>query len=132
MLRSNGYARPFHLLSIAAFLLASGAAGGPLAVANPAGSRGWPLVVLWLLLGFGLQALLRSLTPFTFENIFVSDLANSFYSVTRQVLSTVRNPAGFKALEKPHSDVRLLSVISRLMEPSRMVVPRAVSSRASC
>src|SRR5947208_7399239 len=52
-----GYARAFNLVSIAAFLLASGAAGALLAVTNPAGSRGWPLVVVWLLLGFGLQAL---------------------------------------------------------------------------
>src|SRR6202030_2417294 len=44
----------------------------------------WWMVVAWLLLGAALQVLLRSLTPFTFTRIFVSDGANSFYGPTGQ------------------------------------------------
>jgi hypothetical protein len=40
-------------------------------------------VLAWIGLAVGLQALIRALTPFTFEHIFFSDSANSFYSVTR-------------------------------------------------
>jgi hypothetical protein len=39
-------------------------------------------VLAWLVLGFAGQATLRSLTPFTFAQIFGSDTANSFYTPT--------------------------------------------------
>ena len=41
------------------------------------------LVIVWLLVGSEQQALLRALTPFTFEQMFVSDTANSFYSAAQ-------------------------------------------------
>ena len=44
--------------------------------------RQWSVVGLWALAGTGLQALLRSLTPFSFERIFINDGANSFYGAT--------------------------------------------------
>jgi hypothetical protein len=43
----------------------------------------WLVVGGWLLGGLLVQALLRGLTPFTFEQMFVSDAANSFYSPTK-------------------------------------------------
>ncbi len=48
-----------------------------------AGRLSWRTVSLWLLLAVTLQAVLRSLTPFTFESLFVSDGSNSFFSVTQ-------------------------------------------------
>ena len=42
------------------------------------------LVILWLLAGSEQQALLRASTPFTFEQMFVSDNANSFYGAAQQ------------------------------------------------
>jgi len=44
----------------------------------------WRAVFVWVLLAVALQAILRSLTPYTFEKIFVSDGANSFFSVTQR------------------------------------------------
>ena len=44
----------------------------------------WRTVFVWVLLAVALQAVLRSLTPYTFERIFVSDGANSFFSVTQR------------------------------------------------
>ncbi len=41
----------------------------------------WRLVLAWCVLATALQALLRSLTPFSFHDIFVNDSANSFLSV---------------------------------------------------
>ena len=45
--------------------------------------RDWPLVLAWIALGLGLQALVRSVTPFSVERIFISDGANAFYGVTQ-------------------------------------------------
>ncbi len=42
------------------------------------------LAIVWLLVGAQQQALLRTLTPFTFEQMFVSDTANSFYGAAKQ------------------------------------------------
>ena len=38
----------------------------------------------WVVLALGLQGFIRSMTPFSLESIFVSDSANSFYSVTER------------------------------------------------
>ena len=46
--------------------------------------REWVVVAAWLLVGLVAQALVRRLTHFTFEQMFVSDGANSFYSPTKQ------------------------------------------------
>ena len=43
---------------------------------------GWPAVLGWIVLALGLQALIRSLNPFSFERLFASDGANAFYGVT--------------------------------------------------
>ena len=45
--------------------------------------RDWPLVLAWFAVGLGLQALVRSLTPFSVEHIFISDGANAFYGVSQ-------------------------------------------------
>jgi len=84
-----GYVQPFGLRSLAVFLLASAMCGALLA--TPAGvvdRREWPLVLIWLLVALACQGLLRSLTPFTLESLFVSDGANGFYGVTRHSSAT--------------------------------------------
>jgi hypothetical protein len=70
--------------------LVIGAAAGALAAALLFGIRpetwrtDWPALLAWILLALGLQALMRSLTPFTFERLFASDGANAFYGVTQR------------------------------------------------
>ena len=44
----------------------------------------WKTIVIWMLLGLGIQGLLRSLTPYTLEQMFASAGANSFYTATLQ------------------------------------------------
>ena len=44
----------------------------------------WAMAIAWIALATGCQVLLRSLTPFGFGEIFLSDGANSFYTVTQQ------------------------------------------------
>jgi methylthioxylose transferase len=44
--------------------------------------RDWLAVLAWIVLALGLQALIRSVTPFSFERLFASDGANAFYGVT--------------------------------------------------
>ena len=46
--------------------------------------RQWLIVAAWIALATPLQALMRSLTPSDLESIFLSDAANSFYSVTQE------------------------------------------------
>ena len=46
--------------------------------------RPWLIVAAWIALATPLQALMRSLTPSDLESIFLSDAANSFYSVTQE------------------------------------------------
>jgi hypothetical protein len=81
------YAQPFDPRSLAVFLLASALSGALLAV-RVERLREWSLVLAWFLIALGLQALVRSVTPYTFERIFASDGANSFYSVARQYSAT--------------------------------------------
>lgn len=68
------------LVAVAATAIAAALLFGVKAGAT---KRDWPLVLAWLALGLGLQALIRSVTPFSFERIFVSDGANAFYGVTQ-------------------------------------------------
>jgi len=58
----------------------------PLVAISPAmlDDHEWLIVGTWVLAGLAMQALLRSLTDFTFEQMFASDTANSFYSPTGQ------------------------------------------------
>lgn len=44
----------------------------------------WVLVVAWIVLATGCHALLRSLAPFALDEIFRSEGANSFYTVTQR------------------------------------------------
>jgi hypothetical protein len=51
----------------------------------PRGARGdWAVAIAWIAIATGCQAFLRSLAPFGFEQILLSDGANSFYTVTQQ------------------------------------------------
>src|SRR5215510_9468376 len=78
------YLQPFRLSMFGVFLIASLACGGLLAAEHAIAGRGeWRQVLLWIVIALGVQALLRSLTPYSFEQIFVSEGANSFYWVTR-------------------------------------------------
>ena len=82
------YAARFSSRPIGAALIVSGLAGALLLVSDRfigSGSRQqWLIVVAWIVLATPLQALMRSLTPSDLESIFVSDAANSFYSVTQE------------------------------------------------
>lgn len=83
------YVQLFTVRSLVVFLLVSVLACALLsAPGTVADHREWWLVLAWVLVALGLQALLRSLTPFTFESIFVSDGANSFYGVARHYDAT--------------------------------------------
>jgi hypothetical protein len=80
-----GYIRVFAARSLWIWLLATGGCVALLAASESIGRRReWASVFLWFGAALVLQALVRSLTPFTFESIFTSDGANSFYSVTRR------------------------------------------------
>ena len=84
-----GYLQPFAVRSLVMFLLVSVLAIALLAVPGTwVARREWWVVAAWLLLALGLQGALRSLTPFSFERIFVSDGANSFYSVARHYFAS--------------------------------------------
>ncbi len=79
-----GYGQPFTLRPLVVGVLASAAAAALLrASMRVAGKPDWALVLVWIVAGVGLQALVRSVTPVTLESLFVSDAANSFYSVTQ-------------------------------------------------
>lgn len=52
---------------------------------QPRDARGeWVVVIAWTVLATGCQALLRSLAPFSVDEIFRSEVANSFYAVTQR------------------------------------------------
>jgi hypothetical protein len=67
--------RPLEVCGIVAPLLVA-----LLVASTPLARREWTLVLGWCFIALWLQGMIRSLTPFTFEEIFVSDTANSFYS----------------------------------------------------
>jgi hypothetical protein len=77
------YIRPFGLRSLAIFLLVSVVAGLLVAAHGRVGRSEWLSVCVWIVAAVGLQQLLRSLTPYTFERIFASDGANAFYGVAQ-------------------------------------------------
>src|SRR5687768_14596334 len=80
-----GYLRTFSIRPVGASLIVTALSTALLLAARRwLRSREWPLVFAWIATGIALQALLRSLTPVTLEAIFLSDGANSFYSVTQQ------------------------------------------------
>jgi hypothetical protein len=76
------YVQPFDVRSVAVFLLVSLLACGLVAAPNAVTRRReWLLVLFWITVAVGLQGLLRSLTRYSFETIFISDGANAFYGV---------------------------------------------------
>jgi hypothetical protein len=80
-----GYLEDPSARPVGATLLVAGIAAALLFFLQPGqGRRDWPIVLAWVTAATVLHGLLRSLTPFTLEDIFRSDAANSFYSVTRQ------------------------------------------------
>jgi hypothetical protein len=80
-----GYLQPLRATSLVVAALATGIAWLTLvAGGRRMDGRVWRLLLLWSLVGIVIQALLRSLTPFSLEQMFVSEGANSFYSVTRR------------------------------------------------
>ena len=80
-----GYLQPLRATSLVVAALATGIAWLTLvAGGRRMDGRVWRLLLLWSLVGIVVQALLRSLTPFSLEQMFVSEGANSFYSVTRR------------------------------------------------
>jgi hypothetical protein len=80
-----GYVEPFKARILGVSLLATALCAGLVFSVTPSGRSGWLAVVAWIGLAFALDALIRSQTPFTFEQIFNSEGANSFYSVTQRV-----------------------------------------------
>jgi hypothetical protein len=84
------YVRPFAFSSVALAAGVSAAVWSLLFLPSPAVSRkAWWLIV-WIAAALALQAALRALTPYSFERIFSSEGANSFYTVTtRYFASTV-------------------------------------------
>ena len=80
-----GYVEPFTTRTLGVSLLATALCAGLLFSVAPAAREEWLAVFAWIGLAFGVDWLIRSQTPFTFEQIFNSEGANSFYSVTQRV-----------------------------------------------
>jgi hypothetical protein len=79
-----GYLQPFIAQSLSVFLVAMVLAWAlPDSVDILTGPHEWWLVLAWMSAALVLQALLRSLTPFSLETIFVSEKANAFHGVAR-------------------------------------------------
>jgi hypothetical protein len=80
-----GYVQVFSFRPIVIFALVTAlAAVGLTLTARAAGRHEWLIVFSWVLGALGPQALLCSLTSSSFEEIFVSDTANSYYTVVQQ------------------------------------------------
>ncbi len=77
-----GYLQPFRLWTLAMFGVAAAASLWLLREQSQAGRHDWRTIVAWMVVGFGAQAVLIFLAPFSFEKIFTSLGANSFYDVT--------------------------------------------------
>jgi hypothetical protein len=79
------YVQPFSVRVLMVWLLASALAAGVLFAAKPAATRrDWPVLLVWMAIGLGLQAIVRSATPFSLESIFENVNANGFYTVTQR------------------------------------------------
>ncbi len=84
-----GYLQPSSVRSLTIFLLVSVLACALLgARGTVSGRHPWRLILVWMLVALGLQALLRSLTPFSLERMFISNEANAFYGVARRYDAT--------------------------------------------
>jgi methylthioxylose transferase len=80
-----GYLEPFTTRTLGVSLLATALCAGLLFSVAPAPRVDWLALFAWISLAFGVDWLIRSQTPFTFEQIFNSPGANSFYNVTQRV-----------------------------------------------
>lgn len=79
------YIQPFEARFLVPFVLASAICGALLAVPSAVVLRHERLLIaLWFAVAFVSQDHLRSMTPFSFQRIFISDGANSFFSVTQR------------------------------------------------
>jgi methylthioxylose transferase len=78
-----GYLQPFRYWTLI-MVLGSSVACFWLLREEDSGSltKPWRQIFAWLMIGLGVQVALRSLSPFSFERIFTSTGANSFYTVT--------------------------------------------------
>src|SRR5262245_47718558 len=77
------YIQPFEARFLAPFVLAVAICGTLLAVPSAVViRREWLMIGLWFAAALVAQDMLRSVTPFSFKRIFISDGANSFFSVT--------------------------------------------------
>ena len=84
-----GYIAPLSAPALGAALVAIAVCCALLAASDVALFRAqWTQVLLWMLVALAVQALLRALTPFSLQQIFVSDGANSFYGVTRHYFAS--------------------------------------------
>src|SRR5262245_6831460 len=78
------YIAPLNWTPIAMWMVTSALVIAALRWAPDVRRRQWPTVIAWIVLGIVVQGLLRSLTPFSLEQMFVSGVSNSFYTVTQQ------------------------------------------------
>jgi hypothetical protein len=86
---AHGYVKPFSFRPIEMFIASAIVAWAAIVVAERhLHHREWLTVFGWFAVGMGLQALFRLEAPFTFEHIFASDAANSFYTVARHTSAT--------------------------------------------
>jgi hypothetical protein len=77
-----GYSGSFSVRMALVFLVASIAAIALLFVPTPSTRAGfWSTVLLWIAIATALHAVVRSLGPFTLEQLFLSPGANGFYTV---------------------------------------------------
>ena len=79
-----GFLQPASWAIVAVWLATASVAIAWLVVTDGRPWRWWPRLVAWFLLALLLQGALRALTPFTLEQMFVSEGANGFYSVARR------------------------------------------------
>jgi hypothetical protein len=77
------YQQRFSVQLLGVFVLAFAPAGILLAVPD-GGRREWVRFTLWLAAAAWMQAVLRTIAPFSLETLFVSDGANSFYGFAQQ------------------------------------------------
>jgi methylthioxylose transferase len=84
-----GYLQPFRPSWLVVAALATAACASLLAASDvPFLREDWKQILLWMLVALGVQALVRSLTLFSFDQLFASDSANSFYGVTRRYFAS--------------------------------------------
>ena len=134
-----------YLRSVPGGALATGILAGAAAIAlarlpGPATRRQeCALVLCWILAGLLLQGFIRSAHPFSLQQIFLSDGANSFYSVTQQqepgrVLSAfnrVRRESALHAQSNMPGKVMLLYALEEVTARTD-VLPWLLAAISTC